>query len=165
MVLEHILYFRNPTSPALRPVREIYISSTAVQVYRQLPTVDSRPVTVRAGTETHICMPALCTGSGAKQVLPWRSGARGQAVPADKLCSREVTLATPTPTCFLFKLREEEERNIYFIIPTCQALRQVLIAVHSSQLSVKEKLRGGDAFESECRACAPKHQAVRFIEP
>lgn len=54
--------------------------------------------------------------------------------------SREMTQDTPTPKCLLFKLKEEEERNTYSMIPMCQALCQILISVYASQPSVKEQL-------------------------
>lgn len=47
---------------------------------------------------------------------------------------------TPTPKRLLFRLKEEEERNTYSMIPMCQALCQMLISVYASQPSVEEKL-------------------------
>lgn len=54
--------------------------------------------------------------------------------------SREMTRDTPTPKRLLFRLKEEEERNTYSMIPMCQALCQMLISVYASQPSVEEKL-------------------------
>ena len=68
-------------------------------------------------------------GAVTKQELnEWRRQ-RIQFAHADQPFSREMTQATPTPKCFfLFKLKEEEERNIYSMISVCQALCQLLIS-------------------------------------